>query len=222
MMLRSRVTLVRSALHYGPRTSGSALTKTYASTARGSTRFAMSDLVHQRFMSTSTESKDDPLTLVYEAPMARAVRITKGVSVTSCILTSVGMPTLCYISEQSASVIAKWAMCGTVMLFGLGTTTLFHVLFKPFVLRMWIDTQSEPENATVEVETVTLFAQLARQQFALRDVTRPAAGSWHPMISFAVKGKNYFIHPECIQDTKLVKQLMGQDYKPPAAPRDEF
>lgn len=57
--------------------------------------------------STSTdEAKQEP-TLVYEGPMARTVRIMKGVSVTSCILTSIGMPTLCMISEQSASIVGK-------------------------------------------------------------------------------------------------------------------
>lgn len=61
-----------------------------------------------RFCSSAStdEPKQEP-TLVYEGPMARTVRIMKGVSVTSCILTSIGMPTLCMISEQSASVVGK-------------------------------------------------------------------------------------------------------------------
>lgn len=76
-----------------------------------------------KLLSTSAGAKDasddndddddtqdvDPLepVLVYEGPMARAVRLMKGVSVTSCILTSIGMPTLCVISEQSASMVGK-------------------------------------------------------------------------------------------------------------------
>lgn len=54
----------------------------------------------------SREQEPEPV-LVYEGPMARAVRLMKGVSVTSCALTSVGMPTLCVISEQSASMVGK-------------------------------------------------------------------------------------------------------------------
>jgi hypothetical protein len=65
--------------------------------------------------SSSANDVDGSKQLVYEAPMARAVRLMKGVSLTSCFLTSVGMPVLCYVSEQSASVIGKWAMCGTIM-----------------------------------------------------------------------------------------------------------
>nr|CCA25487.1 AlNc14C301G10380 [Albugo laibachii Nc14] len=47
-----------------------------------------------------------------------------------------GMPTLCLLNQASQSPVAKWAMCGTIMTFGIGTTTLFHLLFKPYVLKM--------------------------------------------------------------------------------------
>lgn len=45
--------------------------------------------------------------VVYTAPMARAVRLMKGVSMTSCILTSIGMPTLCLLNQASQSPVAK-------------------------------------------------------------------------------------------------------------------
>ncbi|KAJ0404521.1 hypothetical protein P43SY_001621 [Pythium insidiosum] len=147
---------------------------------------------------TATESTEPEL--VYQAPMARAVRLMKGVSVTSCALTLVGMPALCVLSEQSASVIGK--------LFGLGTTSLYHVLFKPYVMRMWID---RSENR-VTAETLTLFARLTTSEFPLSEVTRPPK-SMHPMISFRALEKDYFIHPECIQDDELVKAFMGSDFK---------
>jgi len=35
------------------------------------------------------------------------VRLMKGVSLTSCVLTSVGMPMVTALSEQSASVVGK-------------------------------------------------------------------------------------------------------------------
>lgn len=44
---------------------------------------------------------------VYQAPMSRAVRLMKAVSVTSCTLTSIGMPVLCVLSEQDTSTIGK-------------------------------------------------------------------------------------------------------------------
>lgn len=60
---------------------------------------------------TNKDKKEAPAggdgEMVYEAPLGRSVRLMKGVSLTSCLLTSVGMPTVTMLSEQSASVIGK-------------------------------------------------------------------------------------------------------------------
>ncbi|KAF4044016.1 Assembly mitochondrial proton-transport ATP synth complex [Phytophthora infestans] len=156
--------------------------------------------------------------LVYQAPMTRAVRLMKAVSVTSCTLTSIGMPVLCVLSEQDASSVGKWAMCGTIMLFGFGSTSLFHYLFKPYVMRMWLaNTSAGPNQAsvadtkddpTVTVETTTLFAQLEQHSFRLSSVTPPTQ-AMHPMISFQARGRHYFIHPEAFDNQNLLNKLMG-------------
>ncbi|KAG2529130.1 hypothetical protein BBO99_00001478 [Phytophthora kernoviae] len=156
---------------------------------------------------------------VYQGPMARAVRIMKGVSVTSCILTSIGMPVLCVVSEQDASMIGKWAMCSTVMLFGLGTTSLFHYLFKPYVIRMWIANSEAEDGAPVSaatgasvtddsmvtVETMSLFARPQKHSFLLSEVSPPKQ---HPMVSFQARDRQYFIHPEEFKDIALLKKFM--------------
>ncbi|KAF1335610.1 hypothetical protein FI667_g1214, partial [Globisporangium splendens] len=155
--------------------------------------------------------KPEESELVYEGPMARAVRLMKGVSVTSCILTSVGMPTLCLISEQSTSMVGK--------LFGLGTTSLFHVLFKPYVMRMW-RSNNNSDDPELTVETVTLFAQLTKHSFKLSDVAPPPS-SMHPMLSFQAKGKNLFVHPEEFEDRELAEKLIGKKLKPCGEEQDE-
>ncbi|ETI40487.1 hypothetical protein, variant [Phytophthora nicotianae CJ01A1] len=151
---------------------------------------------------------------VYQAPMSRAVRLMKAVSVTSCTLTSIGMPVLCVLSEQDTSTVGKWAMCGTIMLFGFGSTSLFHYLFKPYVMRMWLTDASQAptadtnDDATVTVETVTLFAQLEQHSFRLSEVSPPTQ-AMHPMISFQARGRHYFIHPEAFDDQNLLNKLIG-------------
>ncbi len=60
---------------------------------------------HKRMMSTENPQAEPKL--VYEAPMGKTVRIMKAVSVTSCFLTSVGMPALCVFQQQTASEIGK-------------------------------------------------------------------------------------------------------------------
>lgn len=111
-------------------------------------------------------------------------------------------------------------MCGTIMLFGVGTTSLFHVLFKPYVMRMWLAPPQADGDIEVTVETLTLLAQLKRSSFLISDVARPEPGM-HPMLSFQARGSNYFIHPECFDDLELLKKFMGSDYKPPAKPVED-
>jgi hypothetical protein len=103
-------------------------------------------------------------------------------------------------------------MCGTLVAFGFSTTSLFHYLFKPYVVRMWLEERGENQaDPQVTVETLTLFAQFKKDTFALSDVTLPDK-SMHPMISFKVKStsNHYFIHPECFEDVSLAKRLMGK------------
>ncbi|KAF0696539.1 Aste57867_12732 [Aphanomyces stellatus] len=164
---------------------------------------------HGRFFSSTEEpqEKQSVKELIYEAPLANPVRMMKGVSITSCTLTSIGMPVMCYYGQVTSSLVAQWAMCGTVMFFGMGTTALFHVLFKPYVLRLWIDRR----NDDVTVETLNLVAAKTTTDFNLSDATRPDE-SMHPMINFKAKGKHYFIQPEGfnVEDKDVVERLLGR------------
>jgi transmembrane protein 70 len=45
--------------------------------------------------------------LVYEAPLAKPVKTMKAVSVTSCVLTSIGMPMGCYLANATASLMGQ-------------------------------------------------------------------------------------------------------------------
>lgn len=113
-------------------------------------------------------------------------------------------------------------MCG--QLFGLGTTSLFHVLFKPYVMRMWVNGGESTETARdphVTVETVTLFAQLTTHDFRLSDVTPPPASTMHPMLSFQANGKPFFVHPEEFEDRAFAEKLLGKKIDAPRKGRED-
>ncbi|RQM22814.1 hypothetical protein B5M09_005366 [Aphanomyces astaci] len=155
---------------------------------------------HGHFFSTeASNGKPEAKELIYEAPLARPVRMMKAVSVTSCTLTSIGMPVTCIYGSVLSSVVAQF--------FGMGTTALFHVLFKPYVLRLWIDRDSE----LVTVETLNLLAAKTTSAFQLTDATFPDK-SMHPMINFKAKDKHYFVHPEAFDeaDRAVVEKLLGR------------
>ncbi|RHY04886.1 hypothetical protein DYB25_004045 [Aphanomyces astaci] len=155
---------------------------------------------HGHFFSTeASNGKPEAKELIYEAPLARPVRMMKAVSVTSCTLTSIGMPVTCIYGSVLSSVVAQF--------FGMGTTALFHVLFKPYVLRLWIDRDSD----LVTVETLNLLAAKTTSAFQLTDATFPDK-SMHPMINFKAKDKHYFVHPEAFDeaDRAVVEKLLGR------------
>ena len=126
----------------------------------------------------------------------------KGVSVTSAALTLVGMPMVA-LAETSVPAIGQVAMCGTVMLFSLGTTSLFHLLFRPYVSKMW---QDPNVSERVTMETFTLLAQKKQTSVDLSSI-EPRGNTMHPMVSFRAANRSYFIHPECITDEKLLQAL---------------
>ncbi|KAG9415434.1 transmembrane protein 70 [Aphanomyces cochlioides] len=172
-----------------------------------------------RFYATEASEESAPeKELIYEAPLAKPVRMMKAVSITSCTLTSIGMPITCVYGATTSSVVAQWAMCGTVMIFGMGTTAAFHVLFKPYVLRMWIDRASEK----ITVETLNLLAAKTTTEFNLSDATFPDK-SMHPMINFKAAGKHYFVHPEAFDesDRNLVERLLGRPLEELVPKQDE-
>ena len=109
-------------------------------------------------------------------------------------------------------VRVKWAMCGTIKLFGFGTTSLFHYLFKPYVMRIWLAHPltggKAADDPMVTVETVTLFAQLTQNSFRLYEVSLPTQ-AMHPMVSFQARERHYFIHPEAFEDQNLLNKLIG-------------
>ncbi|GAB9469323.1 hypothetical protein Gpo141_00006604 [Globisporangium polare] len=220
---------MRSAVAVFPMTSGSSaasplfMQMKLLSTSSSSSQPTVSSEDEDAEAAADIAQKSQEPVLMYEGPMSRAVRLMKGVSVTSCILTSIGMPTLCLISEQSTSMVGKWAMCGTIMLFGLGTTSLFHVLFKPYVMRMWLTNGERTQSVAdpeLTVETVTLFAQLTKHSFKLSDASPPAS-SMHPMLSFQAKGKNFFVHPEVFEDREFAEKLIGKKISAPRKDDDD-
>lgn len=149
----------------------------------------------RRFFSTAGKTK-----LVYNGPLAKPVRMMKGVSMTSSALTLVGMPMV--LAAQPEVMVGQIAMCGTVMLFSLGTTTLFHLLFRPYISKIHLDEQGQQ----LSVETFSLLAQPKQTSFCVEEI-KPIGKSFHPMVSFYAKDHPFFLHPECVQDEQLLKQI---------------
>lgn len=133
--------------------------------------------------------------------------------------------TTLFLSIELTNLCICTSVCALyVQLFGLGTTSLFHVLFKPYVMRMWLTNGERTQlvaDPELTVETLTLFAQLTKHHFKLSDASPPPAGSMHPMLSFQAKGKSFFVHPEVFEDRDFAEKLIGKKITAPRKDDDD-
>lgn len=169
--------------------------------------------------STSDEEKEKSAKpwdqLLYEGPLSRPVRVMKGVSITSSILTFTGMPVLLLLKSGGAfPPVGQLALCGTVMIFSLGTTSLFYYLFRPYVSRIWMNPTVVPEqqqkdsDEMMKIETFSLLSRRKTHLVKVSDILTGGPKSFHPMLSFQTKNHPFFIHPENLpSDSALAKKL---------------
>lgn len=170
---------------------------------------------------SSTEEKEKSTTakpwdqLLYEGPLSRPVRVMKVVSITTSILTLTGMPALLLLKSGGAfPPVGQLALCGTVMIFSLGTTSLFYYLFRPYVARIWMNPSVDPEQQdkdseeVMKVETFSLLSRRKTHLVKVSDILTDGPKSFHPMMSFQTKDHPFFIHPENLpSDSALAKKL---------------
>jgi hypothetical protein len=136
----------------------------------------------------------------YEGPFASTVRKVKALSLFSCACAVGGGPVV-FALDSAASVSAKLSVAGTLAGFGVLTTGLCAWFVAPYVQRLTYD----PAADVVEVETLTLLNRPRRARFAPA-AARPA-DTLHPLSTFAVGGRYYFLDPQHFGDKALLARL---------------
>jgi hypothetical protein len=88
---------------------------------------------------TPDGKKDDaaaPAKLIYEAPLAKSIQSLKRVSATTAALSLLIPPALLLQGSESVPLAGQVAITATVLAASLGSTSLIHFLFTPYVLSM--------------------------------------------------------------------------------------
>ena len=137
-----------------------------------------------------TPCSDDTRELVYEGSFGALIRRVKMVSVTSCSLTLLTMPFLALFGDASVALEARLAIAGIVSLFGAGTTGTVNWICKPYIVRLWRNTQDH-----YTAETVNILAQRKLTNFVAADVT---LGDNRPFSSFKLGSRdmNMYVHKD--------------------------
>ncbi|KAF0697180.1 Aste57867_12174 [Aphanomyces stellatus] len=158
-------------------------------------------------------------TLLYEAPWAKRIHATKSAVVTSGLFTGVGIPMGSLLGHIPVTSLGEMLMYGSLMCFGFGSTSLYHMFSKPYVLRMWVDEATK----VVSVETLNVVASKKRLEYPLDDIEKRTAGpliagtattTTPPFLKFQAKDDQFALHPDGITNRELLDKLTA----PPETP----
>jgi hypothetical protein len=176
-------------------------------------------------------NEDDP-TLLYTSSMGKLITRLKIVSITSCVLSIVGLPTFIYLKTGTWPNLRQSALGGVAFMGATGSTLALHFVFGPYILylrRLTTGTgtgsdgdgdsdstttnKDDENNNNNDNNNVVLFKATTRSIFGwqteyvfdpLKDIT-PYSGI-RPFANFVAKGDvTLYAHPELLDDaTRLL------------------
>jgi len=189
-----------------------------------------------RWMTTAKPDFENP-ELLYEGPMARLITTLKMFSLSSAVLSTVGLPTLMIIKGIDMYTGIHIAMVGTTIAGSIGSTLGLQYIFAPYVYKLEripirqcsFSKNDDGEEASSDKEEDTktkTSAETANGNFLLKATTRSVfatkvdhvfdpeidiegvpRGTIRPFCSFFAKGKPLYIHEQMIQDPTLSQNL---------------
>jgi hypothetical protein len=137
-------------------------------------------------------------------------------SLFSCFCAAGAAPVILAL-DASTTLTAKLSIAGTLGGFGLFTTGLLHWFASPYVHRLAYRAQDD----SVEVTTLSLFANPKRRRFAVADAAPPA--TVHPLSTFAIPGgKYYYVDLDHFENKELAARLAQEPaHAAPEQPGEE-
>ena len=165
-----------------------------------STMFSTQRKFNSMLSSKICRRDNEMFDLVYRGPISGAVRAIKVFSLSTCGATITGLPVLIFLGKLS--VVGKLALACVLGPVGLGTTFLLHLFVRGYVTSMWYNRTDD----VVRVYTLSLLASNVVSEFRLEEVDSVEHVS--VLSSFTVNGRGFFIHPEVVNDAKLLEKLL--------------
>jgi hypothetical protein len=166
--------------------------------------------------------------VIYAAPMGNLVTRLKRVSITSCLVGIIGLPTLIYLKNGGWPDMKQIGVGGFAFFSGAGTTLALHFVFGPYVLELseipvrkclnegeQEEDGSPPQNERERAAQEYLLQATTRSIFGfkrnvvfdpLTDVTKFAGV--RPFANFVVKDEFVlYCHPELLDEDMRRKLL---------------
>lgn len=142
-------------------------------------------------------------TFTYNAPFSTAVRRVKKLSLFSCGCALAACPVILGLDAQTTAT-AKLSIAASLASFGIFTTGLLHWFTSPYIHKF---TYYPKENAA-DVVTLNFLGRPLPHRIFLNEVQE--ADSIHPLSTFAVNNKMYYIDADNFTDKALLSKLAPQ------------
>lgn len=148
--------------------------------------------------------------LVYVSPKIKTIMPFKILSMVTGVAVVVGSPVLVMFNKSDVPAVATFAMCGMLIMFGVGTTAMCYWYLNVHVIRMFYDVS----RGMITAETMPLFSRRPQQHvFHVREAYGlPGKGLTSGFGNFQVNGKPFYVHTEqeIFKDRVLLSKLLRQ------------
>lgn len=147
--------------------------------------------------------------LVYISPRIKTVMPFKILSMVTGVAVVLGSPVLVILDKSDVPAIARFAMCGMLIMFGIGTTAMCYWYLNVHVTRMFYDAS----RGLITAETIPLFSSGRQYVFHVREACGlPSKGLASGFGNFQVNSKPFYVHPEpeVFKDRVLLARLLRQ------------
>ena len=173
--------------------------------------------------------EQEPNGIIYEGPFASLSKRLKRISITSAIISIVGVPLLITFHSGDVPASGQLAVGSTAVIAATGSTVALNFCFGPYVSTLEYvspafgesesdsDTNAEYEHEQnkilVKATTMNLFGMSKETVFDpavdVSQETSTGKNSYRPFCNFLVRGEPFYIHPNLLDDDKLRIQLVG-------------
>lgn len=162
---------------------------------------------------------------IYQGALSGPIKSLKRVSITSCGLSIVGMPTLLILGNNSVPMAGQVAVAGVTLCAAVGSTAILNFFTKPYIhtLKEKVKPHSNSESSSIsssvldetrefQAQHLDLFGRTKVSEFCLSDV-KGLPKATRPFVSYQVGERYFFVHAHTFEDKVLLSRMLGRPLK---------
>jgi len=198
----------------------------------------------------SDENSDENSPIIYQSPMGGLITRLKIVSITSCLISVVGLPLFIAIKNGDWPTAQQLGLGSVAFMGATGSTVGLHFVFGPYILDMEkipvrqchfekeegeevaveegitkesykSDDTTSPKDFMLKATTRSVFGLRSEHVFNPSTDVTPYEG-FRPFANFCAKGVTLYAHPNLLDDDLRQLLLWSKPIQDPENKDDDF